>query len=229
MPSPAVRRAVALSAIPLLAVTATACGGDGDDSGGKPLTAAQLTTALPEGSDFPGFVAQRQKDPMLDTKDVVTTGDAACRPIADMMSVRPKHARTAMAWATLQADGALPEADVSSVALSSYADGGAKEWLGELKDAVEKCSSFDASSEIGWKSKFTVKRLDPAKGGDESVAYVLNNSGARGGAKSSVLTVVRTGSSLATFLVPLGDDDPGAMAEDVVGKQAKKLKSAAKH
>ncbi|MGW1073913.1 hypothetical protein [Streptomyces sp. NPDC002537] len=186
-----------------------------------------MTDALPDGSDFPGFTAVRQKDPLLEAKDVVKTGTAACRPIADIMSVRPEHPRTAMVWATLQAEDAPPEADVSSVTLSSYADGGAKAWLGELRDALKKCDGFTASSELGWTNKFTVSPLHGVKAGDESVAYVLTNTSVRG-AKGNVLTVVRTGSSLATYLVPRGDDEAAPMAEDVVGKQDKKLRAAAK-
>ncbi|MFE0135214.1 hypothetical protein ACFWY6_27120 [Streptomyces sp. NPDC059037] len=71
----------------------------------KPLSAATLRDALPAADDFPGLTAKAQSVPVLEKQDVVTTDRAACRPIADMMNVRPKHRREAMVWSTLDGKG----------------------------------------------------------------------------------------------------------------------------
>ncbi|MEV6201373.1 hypothetical protein AB0M64_15510 [Streptomyces sp. NPDC051771] len=68
------------------------------------MTESDLTEVLSAG-DVPGFAVTPQTMPLLEAADVVTTGIAACRPIADMMSVRPLHPRKAMVWALMKPEG----------------------------------------------------------------------------------------------------------------------------
>ncbi|MCX4821255.1 hypothetical protein OG883_15320 [Streptomyces sp. NBC_01142] len=194
--------------------------------GQKPLTAAELTDALPVDADFPGFTAEPQSMSLLEAEEVVTVDNAACRPIADMMSVHPKRPREAMAWATLKANDAPLRAAPGSVTLTSHADDDAQVWMRELEDALAKCNRFTASSERGWTHRFQVKPLPSVTVGDDSVAYILTSVLAPGG-KGNVITVVRTGGTFATYLMNQDADRPSAIPASIAGRQHKKLQLAA--
>ncbi|MGW0903154.1 hypothetical protein [Streptomyces sp. NPDC002853] len=162
-----------------------------------PLPAAALRRALPAADTLPGFKATVQKVPLLEKQDVVRADRAVCRPIADMMNVRPKHPREAMVWATL--DGAHTPVR-GSLALSSFPGDEADAWMNELRAARTDCAEFTATSKRGWAFRFTVKPLPAVAAGDDSVAYILTNTQAPGG-KGNSITMVRTKGVLATYLL----------------------------
>ncbi|WP_344632825.1 sensor domain-containing protein [Streptomyces glaucosporus] len=219
-------RRVLLSAALSGAVAAGAACGPADDAGqGGPPTAAELAAALPEGDDLPGFTARPQDMPLLEKEDVVTADDPACRPVSDMMSVRPEHPRRAMVWATLTADGAPADAPPGSLVLTSHTAGDARAWLDDLRKALSECEGFTATSRRGWTYRFTVKPLPPPDAGDESVAYVLTNTSDIGG-KGNVMTVVRTGSVLASYLLSRDTEWSGAVPASVAGPQHERLRDA---
>ncbi|MGI3225461.1 hypothetical protein OHU07_27845 [Streptomyces phaeochromogenes] len=214
-------------------VVLSACGGSGDgesksSAGGQgPLTKAQLTDVLPEGADLPGFSAERQSLRLLEAKDVVTTGQAACRPLADMMSVSPRLPRRAMVWATIEADGAPASAPPGTLTLTSHGGDTAAQWMTGLKRAVADCTRFTATSKRGWTYEFTVASVPLERMGDDRVGYritnVLDPSG--GG---NVMSVVRTGTTLATYLLPPSKNGkPRPVPESVAIAQEKRIRAAA--
>ncbi|MEU9291848.1 hypothetical protein AB0D57_46450 [Streptomyces sp. NPDC048275] len=189
-----------------------------------PLTEAQLTDALPVGSDLPGFTAEPQSAPLLEAQDIVTTGKLACRPLSDMMSVRPRHPRQAMVWATLRPDGAPSAATPGSVTLTSHRGNGAPAWMAELKKAVANCTSFTATSRRGWTYRFTVTSLPQVRVGDDAVSYLITNVMAPRG-EGNVMTVVRTGSTFATYLLPPQDGEARPVAESVAHRQHMRIQT----
>ncbi|MFI1486408.1 hypothetical protein [Streptomyces sp. NPDC020747] len=214
-------------------VVLSACGGPGDGEpkssadGQGPLTKAQLTGVLPESADLPGFSAERQSLPLLEAKDVVTTGQAVCRPIADMMSVRPRLPRRAMVWATIEADGSPASAPPGTLTLTSHDGDTAAQWMAGLKRAVADCTRFTATSKRGWTYDFTVASVPLERMGDDVVGYritnVLDPSG--GG---NVMSVVRTGTTLATYLLPPSKNGkPRPVPESVAIAQEKRIRAAA--
>ncbi|MFF1713121.1 hypothetical protein [Streptomyces sp. NPDC058268] len=205
-----VRGTIPLMFVVLSIVATVACGSSASSE--EPLSAAMLRDALPDVDDLPGFRAKAQSVPVLERQDVVTTDEAACRPIADMMNVRPKHPREAMVWATLDGKD-MP--DRGSLLLSSFAHDEASVWMSELKAARTDCTEFTATSKRGWAFQFTVKPLPPVSAGDDSVAYVLTNTRAPGG-KGNSITVVRSGGVLATYLL---EGQSRAMPGSAAGKQ----------
>ncbi|MFI6090733.1 hypothetical protein [Streptomyces sp. NPDC051218] len=149
--------------VPLMFVVAsvlavTACSASAAPQ--APLGDTALRDALPTADALPRFKATAQKAPLLEKQDIVTADKAACRPIADMMNVRPKHPRKALVWATL--DGA-DTAEGGSLALSSFAGDGADAWMSELKVARTDCTEFTATSKRGWSFRFTVEPSLPSR------------------------------------------------------------------
>ncbi|MBZ9644307.1 hypothetical protein [Streptomyces sp. PSKA30] len=192
----------------------------------KPLTEAELTDALPVGADFPGFIAEPQTMPLLEAEDVVTVDKPACRPIADMMSVRPKHPRQAMVWATIKANDAPSQETPGSVTLTSHTGQEAEAWMDELKEALTSCTTFTATSERGWTHRFTIRPLLPVTAGDDSVTYLLTNALAPDG-KGNFMTVVRTGGTFATYLMNQYTGKPGPIAASIADQQHTKLQAIA--
>ncbi|WP_327678659.1 hypothetical protein [Streptomyces sp. NBC_00467] len=192
-----------------------------------PLTKAQLADALPEDGELNGFTTKTQASILLEAQDVVSVDEAACRPIADMMSVRPRHPRKAMVWATLKPDEAPPEASPGSVVLSSHAVEDAVAWMAELKEALTDCAEFTAVSQRGWTFRFIVQSLPATKAGDDSATYVLTNTavGAQGG---NTMTVVRTGAVFATYLMNEVAGKPNPIPAEAAQQQHRKLQAALK-
>ncbi|GAA2433533.1 hypothetical protein [Streptomyces macrosporus] len=222
------RRVLSFAVLSSVVLSGAACGGTADsaaESPAKPLTAEELAAALPEGDDFPGFTAKPQDTPLLEDRDVVTADVSACQPIADMMSARPEHARRALVWATLKVHGAPADAPPGSVSLAGHTVGDARATMDDLREALSGCDGFTASSRRGWTYRFTVERLSPVQAGDESVAYLLTNTLAPEG-KGNVMTVVRTGGVLATYLVVQDPDRPRPVPASIAATQHERLRDA---
>ncbi|MDJ0386394.1 hypothetical protein [Streptomyces sp. G-G2] len=164
--------------------------------GGFALTSAELSDALLTGEQS-GFYATPQEEPLLEDVDVVTAADPSCQPLADLTSVTPKHVPVGTAWAALEVRGAATE---GSVVLTSYARGEAEAKMGELKAALATCRELSASSRRGWSERTSVVALPSVSVGDESVSYSVTSAEAPG--KGRVMTIVRTGGSMAVYLIP---------------------------
>ncbi len=189
---------------------------------GKSLTESQLSNALPVGSDLPSFTVEPQSALLLEAQDIVTTGQLACRPIADMMSVRPRRPRQAMAWATIRSDDA--SATSGSVILTSHRGEEASAWMAELKVAVTGCTNFVATSERGWTHRFTVRKIPPMDAGGDAVSDLITNVLSPDG-KGNVMTIVRTGATFATYLLDEQDDGPIPIPDSIATRQHKKIQA----
>ncbi|WP_406858741.1 hypothetical protein ABZO31_00070 [Streptomyces sp. HUAS MG47] len=227
------RRALTFAVLSAITIATTACGSAADSADGPrhsspgqhPLTEEQLTKALPDGNELVGFTTVPQSLALLEAEDVVTTDKPACRPIADMMSVRPKHVRRAMVWATIKPDNAPPEATPGSLTLTSHAVEEAEAWMAEIRKALAGCSQFTATSERGWTHRFSVRPLPSAKVGDDSVTYLLTNPLAPE-AGGNAVTVVRTGGSFATYLMSSDKGQPPPVPASIAKHQHRKLQTA---
>ncbi|MFF1411236.1 hypothetical protein ACFVX6_15830 [Streptomyces sp. NPDC058289] len=166
------------------------------------LTSAQLADALLDGKHS-GFTVMPERWPMLEEEDVVTASDPACQSLADVTSVKPKHQLTGTVWAVLQDKNGNSG---GSIVLSSFATGGAKDWMSELKAALTTCKNFSASSRRGWSDPVTLAALPAADVGDGSVSYSVTAD--ETSAKRQIMTIVRTGGSLAVYLTPSDGQRP---------------------
>ncbi|MGP3952756.1 sensor domain-containing protein [Streptomyces sp. 7N604] len=246
------RRALAgLLAAPLLALSAVACTGDGGDSaegkkedGGKggqardggtepgsgpgsgvrPLTKAELESALLRKGDISGYDVQRAKADDIASEDPAEVDRKECRPIAEALASKSSYARTATANGTLAKGGFGDGAVFQALLLSAYDDGDARRWLGELKKAVGTCEAFTGTESGGDATDFTVGSAPGATAGDESVTFSLTQ---KGDEAAVVVTVVRTGANTATYLsIPLSGKAT-AVERSVAAKQHEKLVAAA--
>ncbi|MFF3563217.1 hypothetical protein ACFYXS_24535 [Streptomyces sp. NPDC002574] len=219
-------RGVVLVAVAAAVAVSAGCGsrpGAAKAVDDRPLSKGELTKALLRDSDVPGLSADIGPGmPLFDPDDVVTASPARCQPLADMMSVRPRHARKALVWEALDGVRGAGGKTAGSVALSSHTEAEARAWLADLKEAVPRCGSFRAASASGWEYGFTVKGVAPVGVGDEAVSYLITNASAPDG-KGNVESVVRTGGTLSQFLLPQGEGDPVAVPEAVARRQHERL------
>ncbi|MDX3075322.1 hypothetical protein ACIP98_37265 [Streptomyces sp. NPDC088354] len=213
----------------VLVAVAAMCAGCGSRPGAakatedRSLGKGELTRALLRDSDVPGLSADVGPGmPLFDPDDVVTASPPRCQPLADMMSARPRHARKALVWETLDGVRGAGGTTSGSLALSSHTEAEARAWVAELKEAVPECGGFRARSAAGWEYGFTVKDVAPVEAGDEAVSYLITNASAPGG-KGNVESVVRTGGTLSQFLLPQGEGDPVAVPEAVARRQHERL------
>lgn len=229
----------AVAALPAVCAGVTACGPvDGPTAGGRssvslrqPLTESHLTKVLSVG-DAPGFAVTPRTMPLLEAADVVTTDIAACRPIADMTSVRPPHPRKAMVWTLTKPEGVPADVPSGSLTLTSHEEEAARTWMAELKRATTdctrctRCTRFTVVSRVGWSRRFSVRPVSTAEAGDESVSYLLVNALAPGG-RGNIMTVVRTGGVFATYLANQGSGEPTPMSTDVADQLHDRVRNAA--
>ncbi|MER8098128.1 hypothetical protein [Streptomyces goshikiensis] len=201
----------------LFSAVAGCTGGAPAGKGGVALTSAELSGTLLTGEQS-GFYATPQEDPLLEDVDVVTAADPSCQPLADLTSVKPKHAPVGTAWATLQPRGV---ATAGSVVLTSYARGEAAVKMGELKAALTTCKEVSTSSRRGWSARASIVALPSVSVGDESVSYSETSAEAPG--KGRVTTIVRTGGSMAVYLIPVEVNGPPA---SLMNQQHKKIQAA---
>lgn len=181
------------------------------------LTSAQLADALLDGKHS-GFTVMPDREPLLEDVDVVTASDPACQPLADVTSVKPKHQPTGTVWAVLQDKNGDTG---GSIVLSSFATGEAKDWMSELNAALATCKGFSGSSQRGWSDRSTLAALPSVRVGDESVCYSVTADEAP--AKRQIMTIVRTGGSLAVYLTPSDGQRPSV---SLMKRQHEQLEAA---
>ncbi|CAM5678768.1 hypothetical protein SAVIM338S_07263 [Streptomyces avidinii] len=187
------------------------------EKGSEALTSTNLLDALLSG-EHSGFTVLPQGEHLLDAVDVLTAADPACQPLADLRSDKPKHEPTGTAWAALQLHNGNP---AGTVALHSFASGEAKSWMSELRASLPVCKDFSASSQRGWSERSTLVALPSVAVGDESVSYSMTSDQAPG--KRPIMTIVRTGGSLAVYLNSSDGNQPPA---SLMKQQHKKLQTA---
>lgn len=234
------RRVVALAAtVPVLALPLAACSDDGDDggkSGGAdgggeeggqtpPLSAAQLKKALLKTGDVEGYQAQPSKVDILGDEDDggVRADDSACEPVVDIFDTDTKYERTAYTGGTVMRGDFTAGGSVTQLLLSAHKKGDARKWFGDLKKALNECDALSAPLNQG-KEKQEAK-IEPDDGvdlGDDAVQFSL----AQKKKESSVVTVVRTGDNVASYLAFGLEGTAKPIAKPVAEKQHQKLERA---
>ncbi|MEU1543901.1 hypothetical protein ABZ461_38620 [Actinacidiphila glaucinigra] len=211
--------------------------GNGRDSAGastakaqQALTGARLRGALITSADVPGYVvAGGAGAPGASGPEAALTADRpACRPLSDPVSSRPARPRGALVTAAVTTRGALGDGELNLLLLSAHRNGEAAEVVGGITAALEECRSFGATYGEGGTRHFAVRPAKAPAAGDEAAAYVMTDTGdtTRG---TATVTVVRTGSSTATYVTVKPSGDPGGPPLAVVRAQHAKLAEAAVH
>ncbi|WP_406265525.1 hypothetical protein OH779_18120 [Actinacidiphila glaucinigra] len=194
------------------------------------LTGARLRAALITSADVPGYVvAGGAGAPGASGPEASLTADRpACRPLSDPVSSRPARPRGAGVTAAVTTRGALGDGELNLLLLSAHRTGEAAEVVGGITAALEECRSFGATDGEGGTRHFAVRPAKAPAAGDEAAAYVMTDTGdtARG---TATVTVVRTGSSTATYVTVKPSGDPGGPPLAVVRAQHAKLAEAAVH
>ncbi|MEU6078993.1 hypothetical protein [Streptomyces sp. NPDC047108] len=253
------RRVLAcLLAVPVFALSAVACTGDSgnsasddrsaagkgkdgagsgdsqnsnteEDKGVRALTKAELTSALLTKGDISGYEVERTKSGGITAEDPAEVDRKECRAIADAIASKPAHRRTASVNATLAKATFGGSGTFQALQLSSWADGEARAWLGELEKATGACDSFKGTRNGGGTTRFTVGDAEGADAGDESVTFSLREDGGGEGKNGGevVVTVVRSGANTATYLsIPMAGK-AAPVEESVAAEQHEKLTAAA--
>lgn len=224
--------------VPALALTA-ACGGGGSGSASakKPqgvvasgaVPTAKLIQALITSKDVPhvqvlpaGSKTQLLGGPQKADK-------AACQPVADQWSSRPKHLRQVYAGAMLT-DTAAKDKNAKTISLevvASYKPGEATAVLDDLTTALKTCHSYK-TTRGGATTTFEVKTVAPtgAPLGDQQVTYTVTDT-ARGAAGTVLVTVVRSGDTTAAYETVRADHKTATLRAAIPLKQAAKLHAAA--
>lgn len=229
------RTAVATSALSL-ALLVSACGSDepaakgsskskggktaaadssSGGSAGKVLAQADLEKlALAEG-DVKGYKIAKATDADVATGASLTTDKEECRPLVDIMGLRPTGKPGASAARKItfvpakpskdasaeeQADAVLAglSATITAETLGSYEGKGAPDALAALAAAGKACAGGFTSTVGG--EKTTVKAVTPAtySGGDEAVAFSVMID-LDGKPVATPLVAVRQGATVASF------------------------------
>jgi hypothetical protein len=198
--------------------------GSGESGGVPPLDQKQLDGALLKSGDVKGYRAQRNKEDALPAQNTMKADDPRCSPITDVVDSKPEHEREAFSSGVLMKGSLSTGGAVQQVLLSSYAEGEAEKWMGELKKAVRDCGSFTGQINTGEKSRLSVKRGKGVGVGDDSVRFTMED--ARGKESPTVFTIVRTGANTASFMSVSLSGEPQAVATALVKKQHEKLTEA---
>jgi hypothetical protein len=115
---------------------------------------------------------------------------------------------------------------ITMVSLSSYAGEGAKETVGSLRTAGEKCSGGFTMTVGGTEQKITKLAAEDVKGGEEALAWTVTAE-QEGETAPLKLVVVRQGGVLASFssmnIGAIGSGKDYELPVAVVDAQVKKL------
>lgn len=202
-------------------------GDDGrDGQAARPLSAAELRTALLRTGDVPGYRAQADPEDPLPAENTIEPNRPACEPVTDTVDSRPSHRRTAHTGGVVTKGGLGTGGTVQQVLLAAYREGEAAAWLEELATAVRRCRAFTGEVGTGERAEL---RITPGKrpaAGDDAVRFTMAD--ARGKDAPTVFTVVRSGANTATFLSIGVSGTPKPVAEAVVAAQVAKLAAAAR-
>ncbi|WP_314174615.1 hypothetical protein [Streptomyces winkii] len=202
----------------------------GDDAAGggvPPLDQKQLEKALLKSGDVKGYRAQRNSEDALPEQNTLESHDPECAPITDVVDSKPDHKRVAYTSGVLMKGSLSTGGAVQQVLLSSYEDGEAQQWLGELKKALKRCGSFTGQIGTGQETRLRIKPDAGVGVGDDSVRFTMED--AKGKDSPTVFTIVRTGGNTASFMSVSLSGKPHAVAKSLVEKQDEKLTEAAKN
>lgn len=242
------RLRLAAAVLPALLLTA-ACSGSSDssdkaakadkaDKGGKstasatakggsqvPLTKAQLTSALIQTADVPGYTVQvSQTDDSADTS-TLTADKPDCQPLADITSSKPTIPRKAFVGAAFAKTVASGNPDViNQMLLASHAPGDAQKVIASVKSALGTCKSFTTTDNTGKKTPFSITKSPDVSLGDQSAAYVMADTADKATGAARV-TVVQTGDTITAYLSVKSAGGAADLPVDIARKQNDKLKA----
>jgi hypothetical protein len=226
--------------VPALALTA-ACGGGG--GGGSSAAAKKPQGVVASGAVRTGKLTEA----LLTSKDVPhvqvlpagsktqllggpqTADKAACQPVADQWSSRPKHPRQVYTGGMLTDTDAKDKSAkaISLEVIASYKPGEAASVLDDLTAALKTCHSYKTTRN-GATSTFAVKTVPPTGGalGDQQLTYTVTDI-ARGAAGTVLVTVVRSGDTTAAYETVRADHKAATLRAAIPLKQAAKLRAGA--
>jgi hypothetical protein len=241
----------------------TGCGGGSDDAdtaedpgtssspttAAKTLSTAELEKLIIAKADVDGYDVDSadSTDEFAASKDQVTVEDAACEPIAYVLTgfapgdesayvkrMASPAAEEITAAETEDPAGALEDAlgaTITFVSLSSHEGDGAAKTMTAVTDAVKGCAGgFTVSAKGQDTQKFTkVTEEKSTAATGESVAFAVNGAVDGGGEATVHAQVVRHGSTVATYyslsLAALGGKETKfSVPAEIVTAQAAKLK-----
>jgi hypothetical protein len=218
-------------------------------AGKAPLTVAQLSRSLVTDDDVPGWVVE-----MTSTNDgAATTAPAEgfdpddlgaqddtsgasvlvadkpdCQPLADVTSTEPAVHRMASVAATFAkatpTAGATPD-EVDQMLIASHAPGDAQKVMTAVRSALATCTGFDGRDGTGARTPFRITRGPAVKVGDESVAYLMTDTADKK-TGAALVTVVRTGDTVTSYLSTKAEGGAGQVPLEVARKQDQKLRAA---
>jgi hypothetical protein len=217
-------------------------------SGKVPLSVAQLSKALVTDTDVPGWVIQvgqtndgtattppaqaNPDDPGAQSDSsagaVLTADKPACQPLADITSTKPKIHRMASvgaAFAKTSATSTATPAEINQMLIASHAPGDAQKVMDAVQTALADCKSFNAMDGTGTKTPFSIGKGPAVKVGDASVAYVMNDTADKK-TGAALVTVVRTGDTITSYISVKSAGGIGALPLAVAQKEDQKLKAA---
>lgn len=220
--------------LPALALTA-ACGGGGKSKDSGSAASRKLTRSVITAKDLDHLKVVPATSTSQLLGDEQTTDPAACQPVADQWSLKPKLVRTVYTGA-LVTDTAAKDAGAKTISLevvASYPAGRAKQVLDQLSTAIAHCPGYKVTRN-GRTSQFTVKSVDPSTGpadtagtyGDQRVTYTVTDP-ALGASGVALVTVVRVGDSTAAFETVRADHKTASLRPAIASKQVAKLRAAA--
>ncbi|MCD9144697.1 hypothetical protein [Streptomyces albireticuli] len=238
---------VAVSAVVALGLTAGCSGGDGpaDGSGGsgraggargegkdardavRVLSPAQLKHVELGAREVPGFQIEKAGESAAGGGRP-GTDRAPCRPLVDVLGSQPRPEPAASVVNTFAkaGEGLDFEGLMGMIRVSTYGRDGAAATLRGLRSAAEACADgFGMRTGEGEPQEFASVRTLPAPElGDEAVAYRLENAAERA---PSLITVVRSGSTLAMFFATsLSDPEGVEIPPELVRAQVAKVEGA---
>ncbi|SEN10933.1 hypothetical protein [Actinacidiphila rubida] len=171
---------------------------------------------------------------------VLTADRPDCQPLADIASTKPAIHRMASVGAEFapkpatdsstapgssgQGASVVP-ATVNQMLVASHAPGDAQKVIAAVRSALTSCTGFTATGGDGTRTPFSIARGPAVAVGDASVSYVMTDtSDKKTGA--ALVTVVRTGDTVTSYLSTRSAGGAGAVPLAVVRAQDRKLRAA---
>ncbi|WP_371599314.1 hypothetical protein [Streptomyces sp. NBC_00564] len=166
----------------------------------KPLSAAELTAALPRDGSLPGYSVTSTPESSTDgsTSDPDVRPEA-CRPLWDARA-GASATSVARAWVSISPSGFAPPTE--SLTFASYDSDSADAHLASLDKALDACPSLSFLSRYGDRVTADIERVaSQVTLGDASVSFRMHWTADLNGFKSdtfSLITTVRTGEATVT-------------------------------
>lgn len=196
----------------------------------RPLTGADLTTALLGNDDLPSDW-QTAGDGGINP-DIGRAADPRCQPVLDMMGDQKAAIAPAGAAAVRLMPRKYGVSTGHAVVLRSYADDGATRLFNAFTAAVRACSEFSATDSMGATTDYRRGVSSAPTMGDESFK-IITSATFSGVTFANQYTVVRSGNVIVMFTAPaqdstMTDSGPYEYPETIMKAQVDKVIAAQK-